>query len=162
MTKSSIVAGTASSSANIEFEKLTDPANQVPTPPVHAARLSALLKSLANAEGAVSESIKARHTLIGGLEKLLETNRSALTFEESQRSDLASRKAIIESKKRDVEDGIMRGLSESSSSAIRPSPGPSDTNTNGAANIIKSTEPERPKIESLTPPPTESFTPPTQ
>lgn len=152
----------AVSTAKLEYEKLTDPASAVPSPPVHAARLSALLKALANAEGAVSESIKARQALIEGLEKVLETNRTALDGEASQQYELTSRKIKIEAKKREVEDGIMRGLSADSSPNIHGngSPGieaPKSSST--TAREATSAEPDRPDVEELTPPPIESLTP---
>lgn len=142
--------------ANSEYDKLTDPSKTIPSPPVHAARLSALLKSLASAEGAVSESIKARRALVEGLEKLLETNRTTLAAEEPQHSELVSRKASAEAKKREVEDGIMRGLS-AESSPITPN---THTNGKGTPQEPSKTEPERPDIEELTPPPVETLTPP--
>ena len=148
--------------ANTEYEKLTDPSKTIPTPPVHAARLSALLKSLASAEGAVSESIKARRALVESLEKILETNRTALDVEEAQRLELISRKTSAETKKREVEDSIMRGLSaEPSPSAMQANNSPNN-HTNGKATPLDtiSTEPERPHVEELTPPPVESLTPP--
>lgn len=100
--------------ADQEYDRLTNPAVQAPPPPVHAARLSGLLKSLASAEGAVAESIKARRALIGSLDKMLEKNREMLQVEEGEESEIASRKTLIETKKREVEDGIMRGLAEES------------------------------------------------
>ena len=128
-----------------------------PTPPVHAARLSALLKSLANAEGAVSESIKARRDLIRELEKILELNRTALSSEELKQQDLISKKTAVEAKKRDVEDGIMRGLSaDTSNSAPHGSP---DAESHTTGQHEPSAEPERPQMEELTPPPMESLTP---
>ena len=128
---------------------------------MHAARLSALVKSLASAESAVSESIKARRNLIEGLEKIIETNRAALATEEAQKDLLATRKISTEAKKRDVEDGIMRGLSaESTPVAAHGSPiSGSKTNGNAVSPIDNpSVEPERPHIEELTPPPPESRT----
>ena len=147
--------------ANTEYDKLTDPTKTIPTPPVYAARLSALLKSLANAEGAVSESIKARRALVSGLEKILETNRTALAAEESQHVELVNRKASAEAKKREVEDGIMRGLSAENSPATLQATNSPLGHTNGKAAVLE-TEPERPDIEELTPPPVENFTPPKQ
>jgi regulator of Ty1 transposition protein 103 len=133
-----------------------DPNTPAPAPPVHAARLSALLKSLASAEGAVSESIKARRDLLGGLEKLLETNRTALAQEESRHQELTSRKTTVETKKRDVEDVIMRGLSADPSAAhAQGAEGVNDAE-NGHRGVK---EPERPQVEELTPPPMENFTP---
>jgi regulator of Ty1 transposition protein 103 len=141
LSKADIHSKPIVTTANEEYSKLTNPANPVPTPPVHAARLATLLKTLANAEGAVAESIKARQSLIQGLEKLLETNKANLEKEEQQRAELASKKNEVGNRKRDVEDAIMRGLSASDG-------GPSS-----------SAEPPRPDIEELTPPPVESFTP---
>ena len=150
------------STANVEYDKLTDPSSAVPPPPVHAARLSALLKALANAEGAVSESIKARRALIEGLEKVLETNRTALASDESQHIELVSRKTTTEAKKREVEDGIMRGLSADSSPNVHGNGSPgteAPRSSSTLAREVTSAEPERPDIEELTPPPVESLTP---
>ena len=148
--------------ADSEYDKLTDPTKPTPTPPVHAARLSALLKSLASAEGAVSESIKARRGLIAGLLNIIETNRATLAREEAQKETLATRKNAIEVKKREVEDSIMRGLSAPSTPiASHGSPIP-DPRTNGrvmSPTDNASVEPERPDVEELTPPPPESRTP---
>lgn len=134
--------------ANTEYDKMHDPNTPLPTPPVHAARLSQLLKSLANAESSVSEIIKSRQALINGLEKLLDTNRSALAKEQSLVAQLSERKSETEAKKREVEDGIMRGLSADSSPVAH----------NGDASAGES-EPHRPEIEALTPPPVEALTP---
>ena len=157
ISKAAVAISGSVSNANTEYDKLMDAQAPAPTPPVHAARLSSLLKTLANAEGAVSESIKARQDLIGGLEKLLETNRTALASEVTQQQELVTRKTTVEAKKREVEDGIMRGLTaDTSSSVVQGSP-PSDASPNGQYEA--STEPERPQVEELTPPPMESLTP---
>ena len=154
----------ASSAANIEYDKLTDPNKSIPSPPVHAARLSALLKSLANAEGAVSESIKARQALLDGLEKILEINKTAIVVEQAQHTELKNRKASIEAKKREVEDGIMRGLSAEPTSMADHAPSfDSTTSMNGKgihqSHDSTSADPQPPKVEELTPPPIESLTP---
>ncbi|KAI9706467.1 MAG: hypothetical protein M1836_003473 [Candelina mexicana] len=146
----------ALSSANIEYEKLTDPATAVPTAPVHAARLSALVKLLANAEGAVTESIKARTALVEALEKLLRNNRQSLASEDAQLTEVTDRKATIEARKREVEDSIMRGLSGdygNGSPAVDATPESLELPRDSA-----SADPERPQIEELTPPPIESLT----
>ncbi|KAL9612804.1 MAG: hypothetical protein Q9167_002639 [Letrouitia subvulpina] len=159
VAKANATTTTASATANTEYEKILDPNKSAPSPPVHAARLSALLKNLANAEGAVSEGIKARHALIGGLEKILETNRSKLAAEEKQHAEIVERKGIIETRKREVEDSIMRGISSAEGSpAGQGSPG-AENGTNGNGRISASAEPDRPNVEALTPPPMESFTP---
>lgn len=130
-----------------------------------AARLSALLKSLANAEGAVSQSIKARRALLEGLEKLLETNKVALTVDETKHAELTNRKVAMEVKKREVEDGIVRGLSSDVSLGLGASApifeptaslnGGSDSHPQNGAM----TGSEPPPREDLTPPPIESLTP---
>lgn len=139
--------------ANTEYTKMTDPANPVPTPPVHAARLSSLLKNLASAEGAVNDSMRARTELIAALEKLLQSNKNKLSEDDTISSDLAARRVTTEAKKKEVEDGIMRGLSAETFNA--PLPGhpeaPDSTGQNAGS----------PQVEALTPPPPdmETFTP---
>ncbi len=115
---------------------------------MHAAGLAALVKKLAVAEGAVVESMKARQSLVAGLEKLLEANKSKLEQDEAQIADLKTRKDAIESRKREVEEAILKGLSAAEQNKISTAPLPVAT---GAQ--------ERPQVEELTPPPMESFTP---
>lgn len=140
ITKAGLKAIPAVNNANTEYEKVTNPSEPIPKLPVQASRLSALLKSLSTAEGAVAESIKARQALIEGLQKLIKTNSETLVKEENQKDELGQRKNEVESKRRAVEDDIMRGMS----SEPQADPGP---------------EPPRPEIEGLTPPPVESLTP---
>lgn len=127
-----------------------DPSTEPPSAPVHAARLSALLKKLANAEGAVSESVKARQDLIASLEQLLSSNREALVKEAAEQTDLSTKKDAVEAKKREVEDGILRNLPSES-------PYPNESNSHGTEDAPNghreaSIEPERPQMEELTPP----------
>ncbi|KAL1296625.1 hypothetical protein AAFC00_000113 [Neodothiora populina] len=141
------------STASTEYTKMTDPAFPVPTPPVHAARLSTLLKNLASAEGAVNDSIKARQELITALEKLLDDNTTKLAEDQNTATELSTRRCTTESKKKEVEDGIMRGLSAGTFNA--PLPGQS----NGSeGNNSADTSPE---MEAFTPPPpdVETFAP---
>ena len=151
-TISKLVLSTKTSinAASQDYDKLTDPAATIPSAPVHAARLHGLLKTLANAEGAVAESIKARTLLIEGLEKILETNRDALKAEEKQLSELTGRKTEIDNKKKDVEDSIMRGFASNSNpntpTAVDGSPGQHHS------PITPQQEPDRPEVEALTPP----------
>ncbi|KAL8739417.1 MAG: hypothetical protein Q9190_007784 [Brigantiaea leucoxantha] len=166
VAKANAATATASAIATTEYDKLTDPSKSIPAPPVHAARLSALLKNLASAEGAVNESVKARRALIDGLEKLLEKNRYTLLAEEKQHSEMLERRSVIEAKKREVEDGIMRGISSSAEGTPNThqhqgSEAANFTTTNGNGNgrTSASAEPDRPNIEALTPPPAESFIP---
>lgn len=144
LTRQELAAKPAYTNAVSEFDKVMDPSIAIPAPPVHAHHLSGVLKTLANAEGAVAEGIKARRALVEGLEKLLETNRTALRNDESQQFDLSSKRTSVEAKKREVEDNIMRDLSAEQTNTDAPA------TTEGAA---------RPDVEQLTPPPTESLTP---
>lgn len=148
VSKATVSSAASATAANAEYEKMNDPTTPLPTGPVHAARLSQLLKALANAESSVSEVIKSRLSLIDGLEKLLETNRAALSKEQSLVEQLTERKSETESKKRAVEDGIMRGLSVENS----PSTNFNDSTFEGDAVA-------RPEVEALTPPPVEALTP---
>ncbi|KAF2114030.1 RNA polymerase II-binding domain-containing protein [Lophiotrema nucula] len=150
LQKSDAHAKPSTASANEDYAKLTNPSTPIPSPPMHAAALSALVKKLATAEGAVAESIKARQALIAGLEKLLETNKTKLSKEQNDLADISTRKSAIESRTKEVEDAIIRGLSSAETAAISSAPLPM---------VPKSAAPERPDIEELTPPPMESFTP---
>ena len=159
LSKAAATSTTAVPTADGEYDKLMDPGKAVPTPPVYAARLSALLKTLASAESAVSESIKARRALLEGLEKLVESNRTSLTADESKHAELTSRKGGIETKKREVEDAIMRGLS-AENSPTTPADGRMNGNTMSPSNgNTLSVDAERPDVEELTPPPPEALTP---
>lgn len=149
VAKLSVPLKSTVTSAGQEYEKQTDSSTPVPSAPVYAARLNGLLKTLANAESAVAECVKAREGLISGLERLLDANRAALEQDKSSASQLASRKTEIEEKKHQVEVAIMRAL------------GPSDSNgTPGEGENSPTPEPNRPEMEALTPPPMEAFTPP--
>lgn len=155
LQKADLNAKPAITAANQDYEKLTNPNNSIPSPPMHAAGLAALVKKLATAEGAVAESIKARRALITGLEKLLETNKTKLSAEEAQVTDFNARKNAIESRKREVEEAILKGLSAADTHAISAAP----LSVLAGARPSNSTPPVRPDIEELTPPPMESFTP---
>lgn len=159
VSKAEAAARGAAANADSEFTKMTDPNATLPTPPVHAARLNALMKTLATAQGAMEASINARKELLAGLEKLIESNRTKLSDEENAAVSVQQRLVGIETRKKEVEDGIMRGMSSTPTSPINASP-PSGSllnGTNGASN-----EPSAPEPESFTPPPpdVESFTPP--
>lgn len=113
------------------------------------------------------DSLKARRALVDGLEKLLSTNKSAIEKEEVSWKEFGARKSAIEQKKREVEDGIMRGLSgggdgtTGAGAGMSPlSPmrgGAGDPRMNGAtAAGSPGAEPDRPDVEELTPPPEEA------
>lgn len=142
VTKLSVPLKTTVASASQEYEKQVDPAVPVPSAPVYAARLNGLLKTLASAESAVAECVKARESLISGLEKMLDSNRAALENEKNAASELSGRKREIEEKKQQVEVAIMRAL------------GPADGNGPHVEGESGSppTELDRPEMEALTPP----------
>ncbi|KAI4203103.1 MAG: hypothetical protein LQ350_002151 [Teloschistes chrysophthalmus] len=154
LSKANAAAEPATTTATQDFDKLTDSSKPAPSPPVYAARLSALFKSLSSAESAVAERIKTRQDLVDGLEKLLATNRTALDKEKAQLSTIKERRETIERKKTEVEDAIMRGGAAAATGTFSPLTETSNGNNNNTAG-----EPERPKVEELTPPPTESLTP---
>lgn len=129
------------SAAEQEYAKNTDPNQPTPSAPVYAARLNGLLKSLATAEGAVAECVKARKELVGALEKLLEAHKIGLEAEEKQLAQLTERKSEIDQKKQDVEMAIMRGLADQDSTNL------------DAKSATPVPEPDRPEVEALTPPP---------
>lgn len=138
------------SSADQEYEKQTGPSIPAPSAPVYAARLNGLLKTLANAESAVADCVKAREGLVSGLEKLLESNRTALEHDRQAATKLSKRKREIEEKKQQVEVGIMQALGSSENNG-------SPTERGSAS---PPPEPDRPEMEALTPPSTEALTPP--
>ncbi|KAM4064805.1 RNA polymerase II-binding domain-containing protein [Hirsutella rhossiliensis] len=142
VSKLSLPLRTTVASANQEYEKHTDPSTAVPTAPVYAARLNGLLKTLANAESAVAECVKAREGLVSGLEKLLETNRSALESDKNAAAQLLKRKGEVEDKKQQVEMAIMR--------ALGPAEGNGSPEEGGS--VSPPPEPGRPEMEALTPP----------
>ncbi|KAJ5322851.1 RNA polymerase II large subunit CTD [Penicillium brevicompactum] len=146
LSKAAVGSNSSTATATSEFNKLHDPNAPQPTLPVHAARLSQLLKSLANAENSVSEVIKSRRALIDGLEKILQTNRAELSKEEAIAADLAQKKESTDTKKREVEDAILSGMSNEDTSA-------------GPENTAHNSESARPEVEALTPPPVEAITP---
>jgi regulator of Ty1 transposition protein 103 len=112
-TKAEALATPAAAKANTEYDKQIDPSNPTPTPlSMHASRLNALFQTLASAEGAVAESIKARKALVEGVEKILAKNKEVLAKEESQMLELNSRKTDMFSQMQAVEAEIMRGIAE--------------------------------------------------
>ncbi|KAK7515502.1 RNA polymerase II-binding domain-containing protein [Phyllosticta citriasiana] len=173
LTKVETTRKPAVTTADDEYTKITDPATPTPTPPVHAARLSQVLKNLATAEGAVAETLKARRELIGELEKMLTSHKAVLGDEEKKHEELGVRRQSIENKKREVEDSIMRGLTEQPQQDQQPAfddprlafmqqqqqqqqqPSAAAAYPDDGSGM----EPQRPDVESLTPPPVESITP---
>jgi regulator of Ty1 transposition protein 103 len=122
------------------YSKTSNGSSNNTSPAVKAAQLGSLLQTLAEAEGSVAESLKARRTLIECLEKLLNENKSTLGQDESQLTDLTTKRASLETERRSIEDKILRG--------------------DGTTTNSDDFEPPRPEAEPLTPPPqVESLTP---
>ncbi|KAI1097036.1 DUF618-domain-containing protein [Rostrohypoxylon terebratum] len=141
VTKLLLGMRTTANSANQEYDKLLGPNTTAPTAPVYAARLSGLLKTLAKAEGAVEQCVKARRELVVALQKVLDTNRNALVAEENQLETFVTRRMEVEDKKTEVERAIMAGL-----------PDDEPFLSSIGSNEQRDTEPERPEVEALTPP----------
>ncbi|KAI0552502.1 RNA polymerase II-binding domain-containing protein [Xylaria curta] len=126
--------------AKTDYDSLMAPGSTVPSAPVYAARLSGLLKTLAQAEGAVEQCVKARRDLMNELQKLLDTNRDALIADENELEEVMQKKLKVEDKKNEVERAIMAGL---------PNDEPYPTGGNGQEEPAE--EPDRPEVEALTP-----------
>ena len=153
LSKAELSAKPVAKTAKEEYANHNDPSRVKPSPPVQAAQLSTLLKCLARAEGAVTESIKARRSLIEELQIFLDNNKRVLKEEEENNDQVKAHYAEIEAKKKEVEDAIMRGLSEEGRGDEQGQP-----SQEASANVPASTvEPERPVVEELTPPPPESM-----
>ncbi|KAI1423716.1 RNA polymerase II-binding domain-containing protein [Xylaria sp. FL1777] len=127
-------------SANTDYDSLMAPGSTVPSAPVYAARLSGLLKTLAQAEGAVEQSVKARRELVNQLQKLLDVNRNALIADENELENVMQKKIKVEDKKEEVERAIMAGL-----------PNDEPYLTGNTQDYQPAAEPDRPEVEALTP-----------
>lgn len=132
--------------AKREYEKQTDASIPVPSAPVYAARLNGLLKSLASAEHAVAECVKARRDLIAELDSMLSEERSALQKDETVIDELSKQSREIETRKEQVESAIMRAMDPSG-----------EQNPDGMEATPR--EPDRPEVEALTPPSAEPLSP---
>ncbi|KAI0471910.1 RNA polymerase II-binding domain-containing protein [Xylariaceae sp. FL0804] len=148
VSKLLLTTKTAVGSANQDYDKLMGPGASVPSAPVYAARLSGLLKTLAQAEGAVEQCVKARRDLVNELQKILDANRTALIADEDQLETFMQRKGSVEDKKNEVERAIMAGL-----------PNDEPYNPGTGLDELSAPEPDRPEVEALTPPPAESAVP---
>lgn len=133
---------TSLNTANTDYEKLADATTTNAPLPVQAARLSGVLKTLANAEGAVTQCIRARKDLIKELEKILATNREVLAADEQQMMELSGRRTEVEQKRQAVEMAIIGGLAGTGE----------EQSPSGHSSVSPVPEPDRPQVEALTPP----------
>ncbi|KAI0396183.1 DUF618-domain-containing protein [Xylariaceae sp. FL0594] len=146
VSKLLISTKSAVNTANADYDKLMGPGSEVPSAPVYAARLSGLMKTLAQAESAVEQCVKARRELVNQLQLLLDTNRNALIADENELENVVQKKIKAEEKKTEVERAIIAGL---------PNDEPYIPGTEQSEQ--PAVESDRPEIEALTPP---SYTPP--
>ncbi|KAF8466632.1 RNA polymerase II-binding domain-containing protein [Kalaharituber pfeilii] len=136
-------------SANMEYTKHME-SNNIPAPPVYAARLSQLLKTLDTAHTAVQDAITARSELLKNLELLLDTNKAALAGEQQQLDEIIAKRAKTDEMKREVENKILSGLDSSNGNSGRES---------ADARSKTPEEFDRPAVEALTPPPMDNYEP---
>ena len=142
--------------ANTEYTESTRPDAPVASAPVQAGRLSSLMKSLASAESAVNDGIKARKELIAGVEQLLETHRSKLAEEETTALDLGRRRTETDVKRKEVEDTIFRRVNAEEAANGNPAAhAPSDAHsaTAGSTAALNGGPDGSPEVEGFTPPP---------
>ncbi|KAI1436051.1 RNA polymerase II-binding domain-containing protein [Xylaria sp. CBS 124048] len=132
---------TAVTTAKTDYDSLMAPDSTIPSAPVYAARLSGLLKSLAQAEGAVEQCVKARRELVSELQKMLDTNRDTLINEEHHLEKIMQKKIKVEEMKTQVETAIMAGL---------PNDEPYQSGNGQHEQAVA--DPDRPEVEALTPP----------
>ncbi|KAI9890173.1 MAG: hypothetical protein M1814_004455 [Vezdaea aestivalis] len=147
----------ASTAAEAEYTKVTDPSNTGVTPARQSAQLGGVLKTLSAASAAIETSLSARIALIQSLSALLESNQTLLAHETAQKAELASRKAQIEEKKQAIEDVILQELSAHSGgpgrrgSTPNGSPTPLSAGQGPLEMAAPEMEPLSPVVEPLTP-----------
>ena len=160
IAKAETVAGPLISKANTDYTEHIDTNAPVLSAPVQAGKLSSLMKTLASAESAVNNSIKARNELIQSLETILDAHREKVAGETETSSQLSTRRAEVEVKRREVEDIIFRRVSAEDAANgtpiehAAPTPNPENAAVDGAG--VQSPEmegftPPRPNVEDFTP-----------
>ncbi|KAK5956773.1 hypothetical protein OHC33_002261 [Knufia fluminis] len=126
-----------------EHSKFKNPSTPPPSAPVHAANLSSLIKKLAIAEAGLNDKIKARKAYIEELHRLVKEAELVLESDQTVQLNISAERTKAETKKRDVEDSIMRGLTS--------------TPNEMEEDFV---EDRRPDVEELTPEPDEMPAPP--
>lgn len=127
-----------------------------PAPPVEAARINALLKTLSTAHSTLQTTLAARDSLLASLEKTVNEHRLAREKEETALRSLESQRATFDERKTLVDEAIMKGL------APEPLPLPDDIRRQHDALHAQKGGDElpRPEMEPLTPPAADTLTPP--
>ncbi|EPE09469.1 hypothetical protein F503_07245 [Ophiostoma piceae UAMH 11346] len=126
------------SKADTDYEKVLS--GEPPAAPVHAARLTGLLRSITDGEDAMAQMIKARLDMKAALDVIQVQYQKLLDADKQRLQQLEQRRLLVGDMKRQVEDKIMRELSGDNNAAGHSS---------GSATLQ---EPERPQMEALTPP----------
>lgn len=134
-------------SAQSEYVSLIENAVGSTSAPVHAANLSSLIKKLASAEASLNETITARKSLVEDLRRITKAAENVLAEDETTSLALSAKRTTAEIRKRDVEDSIMRGLSET----------PQQDDEDGTTARY-----DRPDVEELTPEPEDQLVPDVQ
>ncbi|KAK5135557.1 hypothetical protein LTR08_005037 [Meristemomyces frigidus] len=144
-----VAKGGVVEAAEKEWGRMMDGNAVLPSPPVHAARLSALMRNLETAQGAVEASVLARSALVAELERLVGVNRGKWEVEVAVAGGLRAKKEGVEVRKKEVEDGIMRGLSAPTSPRAGNSPvgGAVRGGTDDGGEEV-----DGPEVEGFTPP----------
>ncbi|OAA64588.1 ABC multidrug transporter mdr2 [Niveomyces insectorum RCEF 264] len=143
VTKLLIATQGSVSKADTDYNSITS--SPPPAAPVHAARLNGLLRTLADGEEALRKMIKARTELKGALDALQAVCAKSLEADVQHLRELEQRKVVVDTKKREVEDRILSGLTAMDAEHTPGEP--------GAAGSGPMQEPPRPEVEALTPPP---------
>lgn len=149
VTKLLISTQGAASKADTEYEKIMN--SPPPAAPVYAARLNGLLKTIADGEDAVAQMVRARTDLKTVLDNLQAQYQKLLEADRQRLAQLAQRRVLVDERKRQVEDKIMRDLGGGGGGG-----GGADSDAvgghNGGGNMSPMQELPRPEVEALTPP----------
>ncbi|RPB02122.1 DUF618-domain-containing protein [Choiromyces venosus 120613-1] len=145
-------------SANSEYQKQFD-TETLPVPPVYAARLSSLLKTLDSAHIAVKGAIEARETHIRNLERLLSQSKTALENDKNTLKDIVTKRQKTETTKQEVEMMILKGMDEPQNNQTNGSNG--GEGAAGSSTEHDAASPKSPEVEALTPPGQPAYDTPT-
>lgn len=128
--------GLAVGSALNEYTQLIDN-EALPAPPVYAARLVQLLRTLENAVSNAGAAVAIRQDIVKQLDTLLAVNKASLESEINQVKDLEKRQQKANETRAEVEAMILNNMGE---------------NSGGNRSTTPVEEPPSPDFEALTPP----------